>query len=236
MMRSTITLMAALSLSLWMAGCDDSGSSPGATPTPDAATGAGGAGGGAGGEGGAGGAGGGVEEQALARSAGRMTVEQLARSIPIVTEGLRWTEDFGQGETDMLEILAPTLGAPDYVRVTAENLEPTLIVAKFMADASNRICMRWATRDQALPAAERSLVTHDGPWESTEAAHVEANLRALLLRFFARKVAEDDRESLADLSALFTTAADTAAPGMAARDGWLAVCIALMTDPEFILY
>ncbi|MCA9545859.1 MAG: hypothetical protein KC613_15755, partial [Myxococcales bacterium] len=121
-------------------------------------------------------------------------------------------------------------------RVTQENLEPTLIVAKFMADASNRICMRWVNRDQSLPAGERSLVTHDGPWESTDAAHVEANLRVLLLRFYARKVAADDRESVADLAELFRTAADTAAPGLGARDGWLAVCIALMTDPEFILY
>ncbi len=165
-----------------------------------------------------------------------MTVEQLARSIPVVTDGLRWVEDFGDGPTDMLAVLAPTLGAPDYIRVTEENLEPTLIVAKFMADASHRICVQWVARDEALPAAERSLVTHGAAWQSQDPADVQANVRALLLRMFSRYVAPDDAAAVAPLAELFRTAAATAAPDRAAQDGWLAVCIALMTDPEFILY
>ncbi|MCB9544398.1 MAG: hypothetical protein H6706_00720 [Myxococcales bacterium] len=225
-----------LALALGLFGCDDGGGGGGSpAPTPDMG-GLGGEGGGAGGEGGgAGGAGGGQVEQPLARSPGRMAIAQLARSIPVVTDGIRWTEDFGAGPTDMLEVLAPTLGAPDYLRVTQENLEPTLIVAKFVQDAAFRICGQWAQRDRAAAAGERSLV-RDGDWDSLDEAHAKANLRALQLRFYARQVADDDDAPIADLYELFENASSTAPAGRGALDGWTAVCIAMMTDPEFILY
>ena len=135
----------------------------------------------------------------------------------------------------MLQVLAPTLGAPDYLRVTEENLEPTLIIAKFVQDASFRICGQWAERDRGLDVADRSLVRH-ADWESLDEADVKANLRALHLRFYAQAVAADDDAAIADLFSLFTDASTTARVGEAARDGWTAICIAMMTDPEFILY
>lgn len=228
---------------LGLVGCDDGGGGK-AGPAPDAAAGGAGGAGGVGGAGGAGGVGGegggaggagGQVEQALARSPGRMSIEQLARSIPTVTGGIRWTEDFGAGPADMLEVLAPTLGAPDYIRVTSENLEPTLIIAKFVQDAAFRICGRWVDRDRAAPLADRTLVRHED-WQSVDPALVKANLRRLQLRFYARKVAPDDEAPIADLYELFTNASSTAPAGRGAQDGWTAVCIAMMTDPEFILY
>lgn len=175
----------------------------------------------------------------LARAAGRMTVETLARSIPVITGGLRWTEDFGGGvETDVLEALAPTLGAPDYLRVTEENLEPSLILAKFLNDAAQRLCVRWVERDEAAAAADRTLVVHPGDWAARDPAAVGAALRALQLRFFGRRVPEGAAgdAALEPLRALFQDASSTAAPGREARDGWLAVCIAHMTDPELVIY
>ncbi len=229
-LRRGATLLA-LCGALGLGACDDE---PAGDPLAD--------GGGAGGEGGSGGSGGGGgsggigEEQAgLDRAAGRMTIEQLARSIPIVTDGLAWTEDFGQGPADMLQVLAPTLGAPDYLRVTEENLEPTLIIAKFLQDASQRICLRWVARDAGLEPADRSLVSH-ADWASTDEALVRENLRRLQLRFYARHVAEADDPALDPLYQLFVDASSTAPAERAARDGWLAVCIAMMTDPEFVLY
>ncbi len=177
----------------------------------------------------------GEAEAPLGRSVGRMTIEQLARSIPVITGGIEWIENFGQGPVNLLEVLAPTLGAPDYLRVTEENLEPTLLIAKFMQDASHRICVRWVVEDAAANTDERTLVSHDD-WSSTDEALVKANLRRLQLRFYARLVPEDDEVAIRDLYDLFQTASLTAPDERAARDGWLAVCIAMMTDPEFILY
>lgn len=114
------------------------------------------------------------------RAVHRLTVEQLARSIPIVTGGIEWTEDFGQGEQDMLEILSGTLGAPDYVLVTSENLEPSLIIAKFMQDAAVRVCAKWVARDRDLAPAERTLVVHES-WASQDEEDVKSSIRALQL-------------------------------------------------------
>jgi hypothetical protein len=229
----------ALAVALFGAGCGGD-SKGGSDDAPGGSGGGGGAAGGApggGGEGGEGGAGGAPVEQALmVRAPGRMTIEQLARSIPVVTGGLRWMEDFGTGPVDMLEVLAPTLGAPDYLLVTEENLEPTIIVAKFMQDASHRICTRWIEADRMATPAERTFVRHDD-WDSLADADVNHTLRMLQLRFFAKHVPADQDAPIADLRELFQNASSTAAtPANKARDGWLAVCIALMTDPEFILY
>jgi hypothetical protein len=168
-----------------------------------------------------------------------MTIDTLRRSIPTITNGINWEEDFGDGnQTDVLEALSATLGAPDYLLVTEENLEPSLIIAKFMQDASNRICPRWVERDRGEAAGMRSLVAHAGDWNSRAEADVKVALRALRLRFFGHRMPADGSQdaALADLIDLFNTASATSTPGREAQDGWLAVCIALMTDPEMVLY
>ena len=179
-----------------------------------------------------------VVQSTLSRAPGRMTVDQLRRSIEIITGGLVWEEDFGDGPTDMLEVLAPTIGAPDYLLVTEENLEPSLIIAKFLHDASHRLCVRWVENESAAPPERRTLVRHAAAFESREEADIKAGLRALQLRFFARYLPEDGAEDgpISALYGLFLNASSTSAPGREAKDGWLAVCIAHMTDPELLLY
>lgn len=169
------------------------------------------------------------------RSVHRMTVDQLAASLPVITHGLDWSEDFGAGPQDMLQALAATLGAPDYVLVVEENLEASLIIAKFMQDAANRVCAKWMVRDRELPEAERTLIAH-ADWDSLDEADVKHSLRKLELRFFSRWVADDDDAAIADLYELFVAASSAAPAGKEADDGWLGVCMAMMTDPEMVLY
>ncbi len=176
-----------------------------------------------------------IVPQEPGRSVHRMTVAQLGASLPIITNGLDWVEDFGAGPQDMLMALAATLGAPDYVLVVEENLEPSLIIAKFMQDAANRVCAKWMVRDRELPAAERTLIAHDD-WDSLDEADVKHSIRKLELRFFSRWVPEDDDAAVADLYELFVAASSAAPAGKEADDGWLGVCMAMMTDPEFVLY
>jgi len=172
------------------------------------------------------------------RQVHRMTIAQLARSIPVITGGIEWIEDFGDGPADMLKILYSTLGGPDFLLVTEENLDPSLIVAKFVQDAAYRICSMWVLRDRAAPAAERTLTVHE-EWSSLDTADVDASLRALQLRFFARKMDPadpDDQAAIAALNTLFYSAAEGAPPGQETTDGWTAVCLAMMTAPEMVLY
>ena len=172
------------------------------------------------------------------RQVHRMTIAQLARSIPVITGGIEWVEDFGEGPVDMLKLLYPTLGGPDFMLVTQENLEPSLIVTKFVQDAAYRICSMWVARDRAAAAADRTLVVHE-VWPSMEESDVIRSLSALQLRFFARKIDmenPDDAAAIQALADVFYSAADAAPEFQAADDGWTAVCLALMTSPEMILY
>ena len=176
-----------------------------------------------------------AEPAPTGRAPRRLTVEQLARSIPVITGGLAWEEDFGEGPVDMLQLLSGTLGAPDYLLVTEESLEPSLIIAKFMTDAAHRVCARWIERDKTLPAAQRTLIVHDD-WASMDAEDVEASLAQLHVRFFSRPIGPDEVHVLAPWETLFFAAADAAPAGVAADDGWFAVCIGMMTSPETVLY
>jgi hypothetical protein len=246
MTRTTaLSLCAALALGLALPACGDSKSggsgapggggqaATGGTPAPTADAGSGGATGGTPDHPDLG-----VVESGMERRAGRMRIEQIKRSIEVVTGGLTWEEDFGNGPTRMLDALGPTMGEPDYLLVTEENMEPSLIVAKFMQDASHRICTKWVAAEVERPAAERTLVRHAGAFDSRDAADVKSALRTLNLRFFAHYLPEDGSKDaeMAPLVELFDTAANTSVPGREARDGWLAVCIALMTDPEMVVY
>lgn len=170
-----------------------------------------------------------------ARAVHRLTIEQIARSLPVVTGGISWTEDFGQGPMDILEVLSGTLGAPDYLLVTEENMEPSLIIAKFLTDASHRICSKWVERDRFAEPGARTLIVHED-WDSLADEDVRSSLRRLRLRFFSVPTPEGDDSTIERLSTLFHAAADAAPPGKEADDGWFAVCIAMMTDPAFVLY
>jgi len=174
-------------------------------------------------------------QEPTGRKARRMSIEQLARSIPVITGGIKWIENFGDGDMDMLQILSGTLGAPDYLLVTEENLEPSLIIAKFMQDASHRICPKWLSQDALQPKDKRTFVRHDN-WQSLEETDIKFTLRALQFRFFARYVDAGDDKPINNLYKLFVTASSGAPAATKARDGWMAVCLALMTEPEFVLY
>jgi hypothetical protein len=180
-----------------------------------------------------------VEGPPPARLLRRMTVDQLRASIATVTGGQVWTEPLGGAPTDMLGALAPTMGAPDYLLVTQENLEPTLVVAKFMGDLGKRLCPQWAAADVARPLAERTLVSTQADWYSLADADVRANLRRLQTRFFGRRLADDgsgDAAITSSLTLFQAAGAGQTDPAMQAWSGWMAVCIAYFTDPDFATY
>lgn len=215
-------VLVSLAIVLSGSACGEQASTPSASPEPDTGL----------------IADGGIEEplvQPSARAVRRQTIEQLARSIPVVTGGLTWVEDYGQGPVDMFSFLSGSLGVPDYRLVTRENLEPSMILAKFMTDASHRICSDWLQRDEALPQDERTLIVHED-WDSLDEADVRQSLAALNLRFFSLYVPPDEPASTDALYALFKHASASAPQLKAADDGWFAVCIAMMTDPRFVLY
>jgi hypothetical protein len=178
----------------------------------------------------------------------RLSLAQLRASLPVLfgTEAdgstpITWRlPGGGQG----LNQMAGSLGEPDYIEVTEENLEPSPMYAKFMDDMARDVCGRALAADLARPAGNTRVIVRRADFGDTVAegaAAIDDNLRYLLLRLHAVKVAEDDASAIAAWRALFSEA--TAEASEAGRDaeaatveGWRAVCVGLVNAPEFHLY
>lgn len=199
----------------------------------------GGAGGGSGGGTAAGGGGGSTPTGPASADTQRLTVRQLAQSLPVVLGGNTWMVGTNNG----FNTRAATLGEPDYIAVVDENLEASTLYQKFMGDMARDGCTRTANADAALAANARVLMRFVSLTDTatSNAAAVDTNLRYLKLRFHGVKVATTDTTSIAGLRTVFTDAvrgaAGTATPTAAhVREGWRAVCVALLTAPEYHLY
>ena len=146
----------------------------------------------------------------------RMSVDQIERSLDTIG-------DLPPGTVKLPADLAVTLGRPDYNRVTEENLEPTPLFMKFMVDFGTIYCTNLSDAEAGRPAGERLM---------TRFPALDDNLRHMLLRLTGIEGAAAD-PYLARLRAAHERGARSTAR---ARGGYEAVCLALFTSPEFLLY
>ena len=163
----------------------------------------------------------------------RMDIDQLDASIQRVTGGIAWTES-GAGSRNMFEELSSTLGKPNYIDSTQEDLSVSLLFEKFLGDAGRSVCAELVVREQAVAASERVLMVEVDP-ETTateDAAAVEANLRYLLLRYHGEELPSGDSR-LTPWTWLFESAVHVSGNPVA---GWQTVCVGLITHPDFFSY
>ncbi len=152
---------------------------------------------------------------AYGRDKKRMNIDQVAASIERVT-GQSWQELDESGEqVQLFETLSGSLGKPDYLAATEEDLAPGLLFQKFLDDAARSTC---------IAASESSdvgdfLMLMEEPQD---------NLRALVLRFHGHDwPAEDARlDPWLNLYGLSETP----------ERGWALVCVGLITHPDFYTY
>lgn len=164
----------------------------------------------------------------------RMNLDQLNASVRQVTGGVGWTERRNNVEVDIFEDLASTLGKPDYVQVTNEDLEPSALFQKFLDDAARSVCAATVAADLARPQAERALMRYIDPEAdpATSRAAVAANLQYVLRRFHGRNLRLDDPNIEAWRWQLEATVFSRVAPA----EAWGAICVALITHPHFYTY
>ena len=196
-------------------------------------------GGGSGGGSAVGGGGGTVVTGPKSADIQRLTVRQLAQSLPVVLGGNTWMV----GATNGFTARSATLGEADYISIVDENLEASTLYQKFMGDSARDGCTRAANADAALAQGARVLMRTVTLTDTvtTNAVGVDSNLRYLKLRFHGVKVATTDSTSIGGLRTVFTDsvrgAAGAATPTAAhVKEGWRAVCVALLTAPEYHLY
>jgi len=163
------------------------------------------------------------------RNRQRLDLDQLDRALEDAT-GFRWTA----GDTDqgMLDTLAATLGKPDYVQTTMEDLTPSLLFHKFLDDAGRSVCTRLITAEAERAPEERIfLVAVDPASPLEDATGVDETLANALLRFHGRHAATDDPRLDVWRWLLDNTPAsdDPLLP-------WTNVCVGLITHPDFYAY
>lgn len=188
----------------------------------------------------------------VGRAPRRLSEEQLRASL-LNAVGLTWvaprrvlTADDPRGyiddpNVDMLDALGSSLGRPDYIVFTTETLTPGATFSKLVGDAARKACRDGIAADLLRPQTGRMLLrfASEADTVASNLAAVQHNLSYLVLRFWARSFAPTDPQ-LAPLQRLFTTASTAPASGSFAAgttaDGWRAVCIALVTDQQFLTY
>ena len=175
------------------------------------------------------------------RAVRRLRVQQLREVISTVAgtdvngDPIQWTIKIGNTELDALsdQVLAPTLGHPDYISITTEAAEVTPLYAKFADDMARDVCRQIVAADAKRPNADTRVLTRfvEGNPDDSAAA-IAANLRYLQLRFIGEFVADTDTETIAPLQEVY----DTVAPELGAIEAWRAVCVTLLTSPQFHVY
>lgn len=171
----------------------------------------------------------------------RMDIDQLEGAITAVTGGLTWIEVQPNGtEVNLFEELAGTLGKPDFAERTVEDLEPGALFQKFLGDASRSVCARLLDAEALAAPEDRVFLTHaDFTMAPTpEPKLVRHQLSAHLLRFHGAEVAPDSPQ-LEPWSFLLNSAyqvALTHEDPEPVKRAWWAVCVGLMTHPDFYSY
>lgn len=169
--------------------------------------------------------------EAATRPRRRMNLDQLAAAMRQVSGGIGWTEIRSGREVDLFVELSATLGKPDYIQVTNEDLEPSALFQKFLDDAARSVCQGMAERADEADAALLPHVDRRDTVASAPAA-VDENLRALLRRFHGRAVAPGAPD-LDQWRWLFESATFVTGDPL---DGWRVVCVGLFTHPDFYTY
>jgi hypothetical protein len=188
----------------------------------------------------------------VGRAPRRVDVRQF-RAALMNAVGLTWMESrriasaevpggaYTDPNADMLVQVAATLGQPNYLTSTSEAVDPNPTFSKLVGDAARKACRDGITMDLARAPGERILLRH-ATERDTFASNpdgVRRNLSYLALRFWARQVAPGDA-GLAGLQRLFELAStlpgEGSLPAGTPADGWRAVCIALVTDNQFLTY
>ncbi len=190
----------------------------------------------------------------IGRAQRRLNVRQLRASL-LTAVGVSWQQprrilsaDYASGfyddpNADMLNLLSLTLGQPDYNNFTSESIEPGAVFSKLVGDAARKACRDGITLDLTRPAAQRILIrgVSESDVLSGHENAVRENVSNLVLRFWSRQVAPAS-QTVTDLIEIFRVASTAPAsttpmlPAGTPVDGWRAVCVALVTDPQFLTY
>jgi hypothetical protein len=163
------------------------------------------------------------------RARQRLNIDQLSAAIERVSGGLNWTS----GNAILWETLAPTLGKPDFVQSTQEDLLPSQLFHKFLDDAARQVCGKMIFGEVHEYVDENHLMVHVSPQDPmSDSEAIDQNLRHLLLAFHGKRFEPGAPELIQWRWLVDSVHAASTEP----TEPWNAVCVALITHPRFFSY
>ncbi|MCA9648771.1 MAG: hypothetical protein KC501_02615 [Myxococcales bacterium] len=153
----------------------------------------------------------------------RMTALQFHRSLVEVT-GQPWPE---------FEAFAGAMGRADYAEITEEGRELSVTFDKFVHDAAVYSCGAAVAAD--LGGASPGTILRWASVSDRDDSVLRRNLDYLMLRFLGQQLREDDRRSDPWME-LLTGPADERLDDELMAERWTAVCVGLVTHPDFVTY
>jgi hypothetical protein len=165
----------------------------------------------------------GPTEPAPGRRVRRLTADQFAKSLQIAT-GQAWIN---------YSKYAETMGKPDFGELTEEGTELSVTFDKLVHDAARDTCGKAVDADRTT--ATTVILRDARPADRGDHGKYVANLKYLFLRFLGVAIDADDDPRLTPwLTLLEAVPAPTTDVTMATR--WKAVCVGLVTHPDFLTY
>ncbi|MGB5812665.1 MAG: hypothetical protein WBG86_19175 [Polyangiales bacterium] len=158
----------------------------------------------------------------------RLSADQFFRALEVTT-GQTWSRE-GQYEA--------TLGKPDFTQSTQEAREISVSFVKLAGDAAREVCGRAVDADlESGNGTDRVLLKHLDGLDPEDDSALE-NLRYLVLRFHGTYLTDDLDSRLDPWMSILRTdlPADPGEREAQARDRWKAVCVGLITHPDFLTY
>jgi hypothetical protein len=164
-----------------------------------------------------------VDERA-GRHVRRMTAAQFHRSLVTVT-GQPWP---------LFDEYAGAMGKADFAEITDEGRELSVTFDKFVHDAAMQSCGAAISADLA-GAAAGTVLRWVGVSDRDE-VKIRRNLDYLVLRFLGQELRPDDPRSEPWMELLMASPDDGELDDELMQERWTAVCVGLVTHPDFLTY
>jgi len=165
-------------------------------------------------------------ENPQGRQLRRMTATQFHNSLAKAT-GQPWPS---------FDEYAATMGKADFAEITAEGRELSVTFDKFAHDAANYTCDAAVDADLSeMPPASPVILRH-ATVADRDATLLRTNVNYLALRFLGQVMRDDDARVDPWLTVLTTPPTEGEFTDEIMAERWKAVCIGLVTHPDFVTY
>ncbi|MCA9708117.1 MAG: hypothetical protein KDK70_19855 [Myxococcales bacterium] len=165
-------------------------------------------------------------ETPAGRRVRRMSADQFHASLVMVT---------GQPWPSFAEY-AGAMGKADFAEITEEGRELSVTFDKFVHDAAMYSCDAAVEADVAAAGAGAGVVLRWAELSDRDQTVIRRNLDYLVLRFLGQEMKPDDVRVEPWMNLLTATPDEGELDDALMQERWTAVCVGLVTHPDFVTY